>query len=71
MVGYLQGNSATLSAFRATCVNWKACADSNMQTLSPKALLPKDLIRLFPLLEVSGDAISPYTLRSPHMEPTC
>lgn len=53
IVSSLQGNSSSLSAFRATCSHWRTCADATMQMLSPKALLPKDLIRLFPTLHVS------------------
>ena len=52
VVGYLQGNSSSLRAFRRTCKNWRTCADATMQALAPSALLPKDLVRMFPVLQV-------------------
>lgn len=56
VIGCIQASNTSLNAFRATCTNWRACADATMETLSPKALLPKDLIRLFPKLQVCAVA---------------
>lgn len=53
VVVHLEGNSSSLRAFRATCQHWRACADATMQALAPSTLLPKDLIKLFPALQVS------------------
>lgn len=51
VIACIQASNTSLSAFRATCTNWRACADATMETLAPKALLPRDLIRLFPKLQ--------------------
>lgn len=52
MVDCIKDNGATMAAFRATCTNWRKAADSTMDWLSPKAMWPKDLLRLFSKLQV-------------------
>jgi hypothetical protein len=42
----------SLQAFRLTCRHWKAVADQNIRQLAPRCLKPKDLVSLFPRLQV-------------------
>lgn len=51
VVQYLTGHNS-LQAFRGTCRHWKAVADQNIRQLAPRCLRPKDLVSLFPRLQV-------------------
>lgn len=51
VVQYLSGHNS-LQAFRLTCRHWKAVADQNIRQLAPRCLKPKDLVSLFPRLQV-------------------
>jgi hypothetical protein len=42
----------SLQAFRSTCRHWKAVADQNIRQLAPSCLKPRDLVMLFPRLQV-------------------
>jgi hypothetical protein len=44
----------SIKAFRQTCRHWKAVADVNIRKLHPSQLRPKDLVNLFPRLQVKG-----------------
>lgn len=48
----LAGNSHSLKQFRLTCRHWKAVADCNLRALRPSSLKPRDLVLLFPRLQV-------------------
>lgn len=52
VIEHLHANNTGLAAFRGTCSTWKRLADATLESLSPKALLPKDLILKFPALKV-------------------
>lgn len=43
----------SLKAFRLTCKHWKNVADQNIEALSPSSLRPKELVLLFPRLQVT------------------
>ncbi|KAF6253528.1 hypothetical protein COO60DRAFT_408782 [Scenedesmus sp. NREL 46B-D3] len=51
VVQYLSGHNS-LQAFRLTCRHWKAVADQSIRQLAPRCLKPKDLVSLFPRLQV-------------------
>lgn len=51
VVQFLTGHNS-LQSFRGTCRHWKAVADQNIRQLAPSCLKPKDLVSLFPRLQV-------------------
>eukprot|EP00878_Enallax_costatus_P003223 GHUV01003426.1.p1 GENE.GHUV01003426.1~~GHUV01003426.1.p1 ORF type:complete len:738 (+),score=210.60 GHUV01003426.1:346-2559(+) len=51
VVQYLTGHNS-LQSFRGTCRHWRAVADQNIRQLAPRCLKPKDLVSLFPRLQV-------------------
>jgi hypothetical protein len=43
---------ASLRAFRSVCRHWKAVSDHHLRALAPLALYPRELVSLFPRLQV-------------------